>query len=119
MLQLDLPGTQLDPGAEIEVILNWEFETAPSSIELRVVWNTDGKGDRDLKIVQTHSVDQPSERGQQPFTITLPWGPYSFSGKLISLTWAIECVAPPSNESTRVEFVMAPGGDEVLIGSVS
>jgi hypothetical protein len=50
--------------------------------------------------------------------VQLPWGPYSFSGKLISLIWAFELIALPSEDSIRQEIVIGPDAREVQIGPV-
>ena len=114
---IDFPHnlTTFDPGAEISLNLSWHLESSPEVIEVRLVWNTSGKGDRDLKVVKTVRFDRPSPNGQQHVVLELPWGPYSFSGKLISLTWAVEVIALPSESSYRQEIIVAPRGQEVLI----
>jgi hypothetical protein len=53
------------------------------------------------------------------FRFRLPEAPYSFSGKLISLVWALELVLEPSKEVTRREIIVAPGGQEVHLDSVA
>jgi hypothetical protein len=50
--------------------------------------------------------------------VRLPETPYSFSGRLISLLWALELVAPPSKTVGRQELVVAPGGQEVRLDSL-
>lgn len=116
-LNIETPGGRIafDPGAEIDVYLEWELDDEPEAVELRLVWNTSGKGDTDLDVVQTEHFDWPSRSETRRTTITLPRQPYSFSGKLISLIWALELIALPSDESTRLEFTIAPGGREVLL----
>ena len=116
-LQVDTVGdqTEFEPGAEIDVYLEWELDTSPDVIELRTVWNTSGKGDTDVGVVATQRFDLPSPQESRQTTITLPIGPYSFSGKLISLMWGLELVALPGCESTRREITIAPGGREVAI----
>lgn len=118
-LSLDLadPRGAFSPGEEIEVRAIWDLPEPPESIELRLAWHTSGKGDRDLKVVKTVSINSPVARDDQWLAIVLPNGPYSFSGKLISLVWGLELVAIPEEESTRREITIAPGGKEVLIGS--
>lgn len=104
-----------EPGAEIDVYLEWTLDDEPEAVELRLVWNTSGKGDTDLEIVQTQRFEWPSRNEMKQTTITLPREPYSFSGKLISLIWALELIALPGEASTRKEITIGPGGTEVLI----
>ena len=49
--------------------------------------------------------------------MTLPAGPYSFSGRLISLIWALELVAEPGNHVARVEITLGPDGQEVVLAT--
>ncbi len=117
-LELTFPQnmTDFDPGAEIEVNAAWNLESPPEAIEVRLVWNTSGKGDQDLKIVKSVRIDSQAASDQHAVAITLPWGPYSFSGKLISIIWAIELVAFPDQDSIRREITVAPRGKEVVLG---
>ncbi len=59
--------------------------------------------------------DAPGTDGERAFSFTLPLGPYSFSGSLITLAWALELVALPSGETERVELVVAPVPAEVRL----
>lgn len=107
--------TAFEPGAEIDVYLEWELENEPEAVELRLVWNTAGKGDTDLDVVQTERFEWPSPSESRRTTLTLPASPYSFSGKLISLVWALELVALPGKDSARKVITIAPGGREVVL----
>jgi hypothetical protein len=104
-----------EPGTPIEVDVAWDLERMPDAVELRVVWNTSGKGDTDVGVAGTERFVSPPPRDSRRVAVTLPVAPYSFSGKLISLIWALELVALPQEESTRVEITIAPGGQEVNI----
>lgn len=104
-----------EPGAAVEVNLSWDLPEPPSSIELRLVWNTEGKGDRDLKMAKKIQINEPAAADSQKVEMILPWGPYSFSGKLISLVWALELVVQPSLKSVRKIITIAPAGQEVQI----
>jgi len=119
-LQIQTPEgwTNFEPGAEVDVDLSWDLESPPTALELRVVWNTAGKGTTDLSIVQSHMIESPMPRDSRRMTITLPASPYSFSGKLVSLIWALELVALPSMQSTRQEIIIAPAGREVVLRPV-
>jgi hypothetical protein len=49
----------------------------------------------------------------------LPEGPYSFSGKLISLIWALELACSPGSETVRREITVSPTGHEIVLGEHS
>jgi len=109
--------TAFQPGEEIEVRAEWRLNPTPDRVELRLVWYTEGKGDRDWKLVDSHTFDRPRAYDAQTCRIPLPDSPYSFSGKLISLVWALELVVKPHGNSRRLEITIGPGGKEVLLGS--
>lgn len=104
------------PGEELEGTATWRLAEAPERLEVRLFWYTVGKGTQDVGLVDTWPIEPPTPEGEQAFHFRLPAGPYSFSGKLISLVWALELVAEPAGESTRVEIVVAPDAIEVLLG---
>lgn len=107
------------PGTETVVKAIWELPKKPTSLELRLVWSTAGKGDRDLVIASAIQIADVEEFGSREITVQLPKGPYSFSGTLISVIWAFELVAFPGNESFRKEFVLGPNACEILIGAAA
>lgn len=112
---LDDDRTEFEPGETIWASIEWSLPNAPDSIELRAVWNTVGKGTRDLGIEHSIVFDSPNSSDSRRVEVPLPNAPYSFSGQLVSLVWALELVALPSRESTRKEITIAPGGSEVLL----
>lgn len=107
--------TAFEPGEEISVDLNWDFDQPPEAIELRLVWNSSGKGTTDVEVAQTERIDEPLGRNSRRITLTLPASPYSFSGKLVSIIWALEAVALPRETSSRFEIVIAPNRAEVQV----
>jgi hypothetical protein len=116
-LHIELTGnrTAYTPGAEVTGHVTWELATAPKAIEFRLFWFTRGKGTTDVNVVETLRFDAPRAADRRDFRFRLPNTPYSFSGKLISLVWALELVTVPGNQSVRVEFTLAPGGQEILL----
>ena len=56
---------------------------------------------------------QRAQAGERDFSIRVPNVPYSFSGKLITLAWAIELVALPGGETERLDLVIGPQPVEV------
>ncbi|HEY6478078.1 MAG TPA: hypothetical protein VI456_15985 [Polyangia bacterium] len=79
-------------------------------MELRLSWTLAGKGGRDLHLAETIRLPDPAASERRPFVLTLPAGPYSFRGALLTLTWALELVTLPGEETSRVSLVVAPGG---------
>jgi hypothetical protein len=117
-IELDQDRVAFEPGEELRGSVCWKSSQPLRSVELRLFWFTRGKGTEDAGVVETVHFDQPSAEETCPFHFQLPEGPYSFSGKLISLVWALELIAQPSGEPLRVEFVMAPGTREVRLESL-
>ena len=110
--------TAFEPGEDLAGTVSWQFDSPPRGIELRLFWFTRGKGTEDVGVAQTLPFDRPAPEESRPFRLRLPDAPLSFSGKLISLVWALELVAAPSKEVARVELVAAPGKRELQLESV-
>jgi hypothetical protein len=107
--------TQFLPGEEITGTVSGQLEPEPAAIELRLFWYTQGKGTQDVAILATIQFENPGPQDRREFRIQLPDGPYSFSGKLISLVWALELVVLPSEEASRLDITVSPTGREVLL----
>ncbi len=107
--------TTFAPAETIAVDVQWELADEPESLELRLVWNTSGKGQTDIGVEKVIPLDAPGMSGSRRLEVDLPAAPYSFSGKLVSLIWALELVAKPSEDSCRTEITIAPGQCEVLL----
>lgn len=104
------------PGEEISGEVRWNFNEAPQAIELRLFWYTSGKGTTDVEIVDDLRFDNPAARESRPYRFTLPESPYSFSGKLISLLWALELEVDGGDDNVaRYEFVLSPSGKEIVL----
>lgn len=103
-LQTTDGGMWFKPGDLVEGRASWHLEEEAEAIEVRLFWYTSGKGTQDVEVVRSLSVDQPGTSGHRDFNIRVPEGPYSFSGKLITLAWAIELVALPTGETERLDL---------------
>jgi hypothetical protein len=102
-------------GAEVTGHVTWEMPAAPKSIELRLFWFTRGKGTTDVHVAETIRFDFPRAADRRDFRFRLPAAPYSFSGKLISLLWALELVVLPGNDTVRAEITLSPTGQEIVL----
>lgn len=109
--------TSFEPGETIAINTSWQLPTAPRQAEARLVWYTQGKGDADVGIVQRLPFENPQASDNRSCEFLLPESPYSFSGKLISLTWAVEVILEPG-QTKRLDLVVAPGATEVRLTEV-
>ncbi len=103
------------PGETLEGTASWELAAAGATVEVRLFWTTEGKGTTDVEVVDTVRFEGVSAVDRRDFRFVLPKSPYSFSGKLISLLWGVEAVAPPGENSGRANFTMSPTGREILL----
>ena len=107
--------TTFRPGEMISGAVLWELEKAPGLAEVRLLWFTRGKGTEDGAIVETVKLDAPPAADTREFSFTAPNGPYSFSGTLLALLWAVEFVEQPGNEFQRIEITIAPDAREIAL----
>jgi len=105
--------TQFLPGDEIVAAAYWKLDGPPRSVEARLFWFTRGKGTQDVNVVETILFDHPLVEEARPVRFHLPEAPYSFSGRLVSLIWALELVVEPGSESARIELTVSPTGEEI------
>jgi len=111
--------TAFAPGQTVEGTIRWSLQTNPEHLEFSLFWYTAGKGTRDVGVVETARFDNPGACGSKEFAFPLPDGPYSFSGKLISLIWALELTCRPGSETARREITLSPTGREIILSEVS
>ncbi len=114
-IEIDEGRDAFVPGEKLTGTAQWQLPKPPRAVELRLLWSTRGKGTEDAGLVESIRFEDPRPEEKRPFRLRLPEGPYSFSGQLISLVWALELVAAPSQEAARAEFVMAPDRQAVRL----
>lgn len=121
-IRVELEGgrTAFRPGEEVAGTVSWDPggpapDRAPEQAEVRLAWYTRGRGDRDSGIVASETLEGPGVSDRRSFRFRLPDGPYSFSGKLISLVWTVEAVLEPGGRAGRADLVVSPTGGEVLL----
>jgi hypothetical protein len=103
------------PGETITGRAVWHLERPAEAIEVRLFWHTSGKGTEDVEIVDRERTAAGGATGERGFSFRLPLGPYSFSGSLITLSWALELVVMPGGDTERVDLVVAPTPVEVRL----
>lgn len=117
MIQLHFESdhNEFKPGEVLRGKLAWDISAARSELELRLLWFTSGSGSSDLQVVEARPIAIQQTSGTD-FKFVLPYSPYSFSGKLLSLVWAIEVVCGDEQTVVRKEFFLSPTGREILLG---
>jgi len=109
---LDEEGGVYQPFGEINGRID-PFITEDTEVVL--FWYTKGRGTEDVQIIERKTM---SASVSNMFSFTLPDEPYSLSGKLISVIWALEIVDAKNNAIDRLEFVVSPTGEEFILDAV-
>lgn len=120
MLQISLADSRTDfrPGEAIAGTARWQCPDPPRELAVSLGWFTRGKGSEDSETVASTSIDAPLAQGEFAFRFTAPASPHSFSGKLISLIWAVEITDDSAEQPVRVEIVIAPDAREIELPRV-
>lgn len=114
-IELEQNQAGFRPGDVVAGTAQWRLEKQPQQVECRLIWYTQGKGDQDAGLGEATMFETPGLNDRRGFRFTLPNGPYSFSGSLISLTWALELTVSPGDLCERREITVAPTGREILL----
>jgi len=91
-IELEYGNTNFTPGEKLKGTVSWQLESTQEPLEVHLLWRTSGKGTEDIKVVESLTVDLTGTQGDHEFEISMPAGPYSFDGPIISLEWVIEAV---------------------------
>ena len=111
---ITLPKTDFVPGETIRGTVSWQATQEMRLAEVRLFWQTRGKGSCDVGVVAVESLDLPCPADQREFSFVAPHAPPGFSGRLISLVWGVELVLEPEGSASR-DIVIAPGGKEISL----
>jgi hypothetical protein len=116
-LRIEITGdrTALTPGTPLSGHVSWRVDRQPKSAELRLFWYTSGKGTDDVGVAETVTFAAPRPDDRRDFALVAPRRPFSFSGTLISLAWALELVVEPGGHVERRDLVLSSTGREVVL----
>ncbi|MEM9414316.1 MAG: hypothetical protein AAGA29_02405 [Planctomycetota bacterium] len=114
-LALDRTDGGYRPGEAITGLMRWSLRQPPERIDVRLFWWTSGKGSSDSGLAGELTFEGLAAQGEQAIVFDTPAGPYSFSGKLVTIQWAVEAVARPGKEVARAAVVLSATGSEVTV----
>lgn len=112
---IDCGQKVVHPGETVSGKVLWELEKKPRGVELELRWYTSGRGTADTEVFETISAEDPDTIGELAFSFVMPEAPYSFSGKLISVIWALTAVAHKKKAQAEHQLILSPTGKEVNI----
>lgn len=115
---IDHGQTAFTPESVLSGVIRWQLEVPPRGLRLQLMWYTSGKGTTDIHLEESLDFSSSQITGSESFRFTLPSAPYSFSGKYISLHWALELVSQPGSLNTKTEFILSPDGKEILLPQI-
>ena len=116
-INIDAEQMAFRPGETINGSISWSLPVAPAQVSVELFWTTRGKGAIDSEVVQSKQIKQPGAAGEERFALVIPNGPYSFSGKLVSVLWGLRLIIHPSQEQAQVNLTVSPTGAEInLVG---
>ena len=114
-ITLGRPDAAYVPDEPITGEVTWDLVQVPERIAVQVLWETSGKGTRDYGVAHERVWEMPSTSGRESFDFPGLEGPYSFSGKLITVSWVVEVTAEPKAGSAKQAFTLSPTGQEVRL----
>ncbi len=113
---IHLDAEAFEPSEKVTGRVEWDgLERRPELLLISLLWYTEGKGTEDIQVVDDVKVVHPAPLGNHEFSLQLPDFPWSFSGTLVSLVWAVEVTFEPRGAVERVNLVAAPGGEEIRL----
>lgn len=105
----------LKPGGVLEGTVMWELESPAKKITINFFWFLEKYGDvEETNIISSLEAENIQPHGYKNFAFDIPRQPYSFSGNLFSIKWAVECVV--DKDSVVQDLVVSNNGQEIEAG---
>jgi hypothetical protein len=94
LIDVRLERSDYSPGEELAgaFVVEGDGSSELETLELSVLWHTEGKGDEDLGVVhfEEWGRDRPFEGGgPYAFTARLPRTPHSYDGVIVKVHWCV------------------------------
>lgn len=122
-LQLDRADGVYAPGDIMVVTARWPSDVTVQNMECAVEWSTEGKGDSNGDAVSEEIWDNLESVRSVEWKVTLPRGPLSVQGQLLSIVWSVHCDAQlegeRSEETQGIPFTLAHGRQPIALSKVA
>jgi len=102
------------PGEILRGRAIWMLEKPAEYLELSLFWQTSGYGTQDMAVAESMRFERPGLEEEREFALTLPEGPYSFRGKLITIGWYLELTDTEGNDAVQKEIILSPTRQEIV-----
>ncbi len=127
-IMFDKQPAEFQPGEMISGIINWnDLKKENWAFETRLLWHTDRRSDtsqkwqplvgrqraRTRKIIAHQQTVATSSKGSRPYMFPAPIGPFSFTGKLLTLRWVVE--VETADETYSEPLTLSLTGKEILL----
>jgi hypothetical protein len=105
------------PGEACEGEVSWQLDETPELVELRLFWYSEAKGEQDVEVAASQAFEA-TPQGEGHFRFEIPAGPLSFTGPHVTLSWALELVAEPGEETERLDVLVSTIGREIRLEEI-
>ena len=113
-ISLDQGQMNYRPGDTVRGQVTWNLSKIPrKGLFVRLAWVTQGIGSQDCGVGAEVELSVAQEQGSSRFALMMPEGPFSFSGRLITLQWMVEASA--SKTLGHAPVVLSSTGEEVQL----
>lgn len=109
-LDVTCEATTCRPGEVLRGSVRWTALEPPRLLVAQLVWRTEGKGDQDTAVAARQEWPAPGPAGTEEFALTVPPGPLSYHGKLISVLWVLEVATERPDSLHQTEITVSPAG---------
>ena len=118
-IQLARRPPAFHPAEHVQGTLSWSMGETPPPCELRLLWETAGKGTREVVVVARERLRDMQPAETRSFDFTLPAMPYSYQGVYLAILWSVRAVIPNrfldrlSEVIASVDIVVSPSLEPV------
>lgn len=116
-LSVTVKPSSARPGSTLRCLVRWRGAAGVKRLVVNLLWYTEGEGAEDIRVVVEETLEDPGPSGEREVQFVAPSHPPSFTGRLVSLKWAVEALAEPESKVSRAAVVIGPAGKKLRLPS--